>query len=166
MDIGDDILDNITGETDFATSTGASSGALDAESPEGDAHATRYYEFIRNRTSDSDVKKIARNINFPEKVVRAIKNHIFLDGHDLGDGVTGRFSPSYDMAQAWWRLEQGQHTELDIMLLKHELVELTQMKRHGYAYGVAHEIANRYHNWKAEVDKLKENNKQKRRKDV
>jgi len=151
MDIGDDISYSATGETDAVANaggvSGAASGALDAESPDGRAHANRYYESIRHRTSDSDVKNIARNINFPEKVVQSIKNHIFLDEHDLGDGVTGRFSPDYNMAQAWWRLEQGTHTELDIMLLKHELIELTQMRRHGYDYETAHEIAEKYHNW-------------------
>ncbi len=148
------IIDNILDST-----TGAASGALDAESPEGEAHAERYYEAIRNRASDSDVKKIARNINFPVKVVKDIKHHIFLDEHDLGGGAVGRFDPNYNMAQAWERLIQGTHTPLDIKLLKHELVELTQMRRHGLIYKDAHDIANIRHNWEIEIDKLKKKEK-------
>jgi hypothetical protein len=73
----------------------------------------------------------------------------------LWEGEVGRFTPDYDMAQAWQRLEQGKHTPLDIMLLKHELVELMQMKRHGYIYRDAHEIANKFHNWKIELEKVR-----------
>jgi SPP1 gp7 family putative phage head morphogenesis protein len=135
---------------------GAASGALDAESDRAQAHAEQYYEAIRNRKSDSDVKSIAKNINFPEKVVKDIKTHIFLEEHNLGDGEIGRFSPDYDMAQTWQRLIQDKHTELDIMLMKHEMVEYTQMKRHGYDYMTAHDIANVYHNWESEIKKLKE----------
>lgn len=142
------ILDNVC-------PVGAASGALDGDSPEGEAHAELYYESIRNRVSDSDVEKIARNINFPEKVVKDIKNHIFLDEHDFGQGLVGRFDPDYHIAQAWQRLETGKHTELDIMFLKHELVELTQMKKHGYIYKDAHIIANRFHNWECEIIKQK-----------
>ncbi|MDR2578080.1 MAG: hypothetical protein LBC70_04600 [Chitinispirillales bacterium] len=130
--------------------SGAASGALDSDSPQADEHAKRYYEAIRNRTSDSDVTRIAKNTNFSEKVVKQIKNHVFLDVHNLGGGKMGRFTPEYDMALAWDRLIQGTYTELDITLLKHELVELTQMRCHGYDYNKAHDIANIYHNWALE----------------
>jgi hypothetical protein len=140
---------------DFTIISGAASGALDSESKEADEHAKRFYEAIRNRRSNSDVKSIARNVKFPEKVVKDIKNHIFLDKHDVGDGKVERFEPLYEIAMAWDRLIQGKHTEFDIMLLKHELVELTQMKRHGYGYWIAHEIANKYHNWDLEFNKQK-----------
>jgi uncharacterized caspase-like protein len=87
-------------EDDFTIISGAASGALDSYSEEAEEHAKRFYKAIRNRTSDSDVKRIARNINFPEKVVKEIKNHIFLDEHDLGNGEIGMFAPSYEIALA------------------------------------------------------------------
>jgi len=135
--------------------SGGASGALNADSVRAIEHAERYYEAIRNRTSDSDVKSIAENIEWPEKVVRDVEHHVFLDEHDLGDGEIGRFGANFEIAQAWDRLIQGTPNDLDIMLMKHELVELMQMKRHGYDYGVAHEIANKYHNWALELDKLR-----------
>ena len=42
------------------------------------------------------------------------------------------------------------------MLLKHEYVELTQMRLHGYDYDKAHDKANEYYNWAVEIKKLEE----------
>ena len=53
----------------------------------------------------------------------------------------------FRIAQAWQRLEQGQGTEADILLLRHEFYELTIMREHGYSYDVAHPIANKKHPW-------------------
>ena len=39
------------------------------------------------------------------------------------DGEYERFDPDYDMGVAWKRLSEGNPTETDIMLLKHELLE-------------------------------------------
>ena len=44
-------------------------------------------------------------------------------------------------------LEQGRPTELDILLLKHELEELTLMEKYGYGYEVAHLHANKKYPW-------------------
>jgi len=40
------------------------------------------------------------------------------------------------------------------MLLKHEYVELTQMRLHGYNYYTAHRIAEKSYNWGLEIKKL------------
>jgi len=42
------------------------------------------------------------------------------------------------------------------MLLKHEYVELTQMRLHGCNYKIAHEIAEKSYNWGLEIKKLRE----------
>jgi len=78
---------------------------------------------------------------------------MFFKEHDLGDGEIGRFASDFDQVQAWDRLTQGKHTELDILLLKHEYVELIQMRIHNYDYDTAHRIANKYHNWWFELEK-------------
>jgi hypothetical protein len=104
-----------------------------------------FYEEVRHRTTD--VKRIAENTMFTEKAVEEIKQHLFFKEHDFGGGIIGRFAPEFEQAQAWDRLTQGTHSELDILLLRHEYVELTQMRLHGYDYPSAHTIANRYHDW-------------------
>ena len=44
-------------------------------------------------------------------------------------------------------MEQGKHTELDILLLRHELEELTIMKTKGYDYDRAHLLADKKYPW-------------------
>ena len=112
-------------------------------------HADRFYEEVRHRKTD--VKRIADNTKFTEKAVEEIKQHMFFKKHDLGGGVMGRFTADFDQAQAWNRLTQGRHTDIDILLLKHEYVELAQMRLHGYDYPDAHDIANKYHDWASKV---------------
>jgi len=43
--------------------------------------------------------------------------------------------------------DKGRPTELDILLLKHELEKLTLMDKHGYSYDVAHLLANKKYPW-------------------
>jgi len=45
------------------------------------------------------------------------------------------------------------------MLLKHEYVELTQMRLHGYNYDTAHNIANEHHNWWSALEKSQKEDK-------
>lgn len=103
------------------------------------------YEEIRHRTTDASA--IAKNTIFTEKAVEKIKQHMFVKEHRFVDGSFRRFDSDFEQAQAWDRLSQGNFTDSDLVLLKHEYVELIQMQLHGYDYETAHEIANKYHNW-------------------
>jgi hypothetical protein len=130
------------------------SGALNPESKEAQAHAELYYEEIRKRSSD--ISTIASNIvdstGFTQKAIQEIKNHLFINEHIL-NGKMQRFAPEYQQAQAWQRLIDGDYKESDIVLLKHEYVELTQMRLHGYDYDAAHRIANMKYNWQELIRK-------------
>lgn len=114
-------------------------------------HGERMYEEIRHRTTD--VKRIAENTQFTESAVEEIKQHMFFKEHRFADGTVRRFDSDCDQSDAWDRLFQGKGTETDVEMLKHEYVELTQMKLYGYDYEKAHEIANSKHNWWAMVEK-------------
>ncbi len=124
--------------------TGAYSGAKKTEGWQS-RHAELMYEEIRHRTTD--VKKISENTPFTEGAVSSIKNHMFEKEHKFEDGSHRRFDSDFDQAQAWDRLSQGKGTETDIVMLKHEYIELTQMELNGFTYEEAHSIANTYHNW-------------------
>lgn len=124
--------------------TGGYSGAKKTDGWQ-DRHAERMYEEIRHRTTD--VRKIAESTPFTETAVAQIKDHMFNREHRFRDGSVHRFFSDYDQAQAWDRLSQGRGTEVDLVLLRHEYVELTQMRLHDYDYETAHEIANARHNW-------------------
>ncbi len=108
-------------------------------------HATLYYKEIQKRKTDHI--SIAKNTGFSEADISAIKNHIFIAEHRFDDGSVRRFDADFDQAQAWERLIQGPHTDTDILLLKHELEELTLMEEKGLSYEEAHELANKKYNW-------------------
>ncbi|MEG1483741.1 phage minor capsid protein, partial [Clostridium sp.] len=121
------------------------SGALNPYSEEAQAHADRYYESVRHMKTD--VKNIARNVQWNEKAIFKIKEHIFIKQHDLGNAMKERFYSSYDMAQSWQRLIDGKDIrEQDLVLLKHEYLELTLMGK-GLSQQEAHNKANTLHNF-------------------
>ena len=102
-------------------------------------HADLYYDEIRKRTSD--VTAISINTGYSENEIMAVKNHLFLEYHDLGRKNPTRFHPDYDISVSWQRLIDGKNIfEMDIVLLKHELCELKLMTE-GITYDKAYEIA-------------------------
>lgn len=127
--------------------TGASSGGiLDKSQKEQDAYAKRAYEEIRKKNAKYDIAKVAKSSGLTEEEVEKVRNHLFFAEHKLSKGVS-RFDESPDIANAWEALEQGRAKDLDIMLIKHELEELTIMEKYGYDYDKAHLLANRKYPW-------------------
>ena len=122
-------------------------GILDKSIEEQDRFADSYYEEIRNRKSQSDITRIAKNSGLTREQVKAIRDHVFIEVHDFADGMRARFDTDADIALAWQRLDNGKQTELDILLLKHELEELTLMKKYGYIYEKAHLLASKKYPW-------------------
>ena len=113
-----------------------------------DRHAERYYEEVRKRKAGVDARKIAAYTEFTEEQIEDIRQHMFLRIQPLDHGrIYARFEPDYDQAEAWQRLTEGRGTELDVLMLRHEYLELTEMRLHGYNYDEAHEIANRQFDW-------------------
>jgi hypothetical protein len=133
---------------------GAETGALrDKTDGEQQEYAFKYYDAIRNRKYPTDIQKIAKNTGFSEENISLIRNHIFIEKHDLGEGKIDRFFPYWRIAQAWSRLEQNKGTDHDILLLNHELDELTIMRERGYNYPKAHELADEKYPWDIEIKK-------------
>jgi hypothetical protein len=135
-------------------STGAETGALrDKTVDEQDVEAEIYYESIRNRKNPTDIKKIAKNTDFSEEEITLIRNHVFKEEHKHDDGQIIRFTAGWRTRIAWQRLEQNDIKDIDILLLKHELLELTIIKERGCSYEEAHDEANKAYNWWAEVER-------------
>jgi hypothetical protein len=125
------------------------------------AYANTYYESIRNRRNPTDVERIAEHTGFSRDEITSIRRHVFTDEHDLGDGDYGRFASNWRMAQAWQRMEQGwngndmvKYRDYDLLLLKHELEELTQMAKYGYNTIEAHEKAEAKYPWDVKIKEL------------
>lgn len=116
------------------------SGALHPDSIAAIKHAEVYYKSIRHR--DTDIFYISRNTEFSYEQVSMIKGHIFYNKHDLSNGFE-RFAPDYRMSESWRRLslKNGRGIqEHDIIMLKHELLELQYMSN-GDCYSEAHDKA-------------------------
>lgn len=129
--------------------SGAVTGALDPDSDRADEHAKRYYASVRKMTTD--VSRIAGNTGFTEAQIQEIKNFIFMDEHDLGDGRIERFEPSYMMAESWQRLIDGRDIQPhDLTLLQHEIMERDLM-RQGYSQVDAHIITSKKYNYQEEA---------------
>ncbi len=117
-------------------------------SAQKEAHATLYYEEVRNRKDYSDAKQIVKNVEgFSEQDIEEIRHHVFIDKIPRS-GKLERFDPSFEQAQVWQRLVEGKNIKKsDIIFLKHEKKELTIMRDLGYNYEEAHNIADEEFNW-------------------
>lgn len=128
--------------------SGAVSGALNPDGEEAFEHASQYYESVRKMKTDT--QRISQNTEFSEEKVREIKNHVFIDEHDLGGPKPERFYPDYCMAQSWQRLIDGKNIQPhDITLLNHEYMELSLMKE-GKSQSEAHKKAESLYNYSLE----------------
>lgn len=129
------------------TETGGSTGGiLDKNSEEQEDYAKRAYEEIRKKNAKSDIARVAKSSGLSMEEVEKVRNHLFFNKHNLEKGFV-RFDESAEIANAWEALEQGRPTDLDIMLIKHELEELTIMEKFGYDYNIAHLMADKKYPW-------------------
>lgn len=129
--------------------SGGISGAISPQSKRAGKHAEQYYESVRHMTTD--VSKIAKNTGYSEEFIKTIKNFIFIDEHDLGDGRISRFEPNFEMAQTWQRLIDGRNIQShDLTLLKHEEMERRLISQ-GYSQDEAHILASKEYNYAKEA---------------
>lgn len=128
--------------------TGAVSGALNPMSKQAEQHAVRYYESVRHMKTDT--LKISKSTGISKEKLDKIKNHVFVNEHELLDGKR-RFDPDYEIAQSWQRLINGDYKEQDIVLLKHEYAELRYMEK-GFSQKEAHIKASRKYNFAKYVE--------------
>lgn len=119
-----------------------------------DRWAQSAYDDIRR--TDRDIDSIADNLGdsgLGRQEIADIKDHLFTREHELdGPGSPPRpFDADADQAEAWMRLRAGRHLPQDVVLLRHELAELRQMREHGSSYRDAHTQAQRDFPWSDDV---------------
>jgi len=142
-------------------------GGLKEKSPQAQkAYADTYYESIRNRADPTDIEKITKHTGFSFNEITSIRNHLFINKHDLGEGDYNYFETDWRIAQAWQRMEQGwkdngmeAYRDIDILLLKHEIEELTIMAKFGYNALDAHRIVDVKFPWNATITDFMRNMK-------
>ena len=113
------------------------------------AHAERYYGLVRSMNTDTF--RIAQNTGFPESDIRKVKQYLFMDEHDLGDGRLSRFDCDFSIAQSWQRLIDGKPEPHDITLLRHEIMERGLVES-GMPQRDAHIETSKTYNYKKEAD--------------
>lgn len=128
--------------------SGAISGGLKPDSDEAQKHAELYYNSVRKMKTD--VANISKNTGFSEEEISRVKNHVFLEKHDLGGSLPEYFYPNYEMAQSWQRLIDGKDIQPhDITLIRHELMESGLMEL-GYSQEDAHRETESLYNYAKE----------------
>jgi hypothetical protein len=110
--------------------------------------ADELYDAIR--VSGTDINAIATNTGIKSPNIQKVKEHVFYNEHLLDKyvdyGVPAErslFDSDLNQAQAWKRLEDGTHTNSDIIWLKHETAERWYELRHNSGYTEAHDAAER-----------------------
>ena len=98
----------------------------------------------------TDVSKIAKTTGFTQKQIQEVKDYIFYDKHDLGNGEPERFKPDFMMAQSWQRLIAGSPEKHDITLIRHEVMEKELIKQ-GMTQEEAHILTSKKYNYGKEA---------------
>lgn len=136
---------------DDTMKSGAVSGVRNPYGKAAEEHAKKYYGLVRSMKTD--VQKIAKTTGYSEKEIQRIKNYIFIDKHDLGEGAYRRFDPDYMMGESWKRLIDGHPEPHDLTLLRHEMMEHDLIQQ-GYPQDKAHCITTKKYNYDKEASEF------------
>lgn len=131
--------------------SGAVSGARNPYGKAADVHAKKYYGSVRKMTTD--VSRIAKNTGYSKEEIRAIKNYLFVDEHDLGDNGVKQFDPDYMIAESWQRLIDGKPESHDLTLIIHEIMERKLIEQ-GLSQDEAHNQATAKYNYDKEASEF------------
>lgn len=132
--------------------TGVSTGARSVQQFfAAEKEATAYYNSIRERSDD--IAKISRSTGYSERFIQNVKEHVFFNTHRMS-GMTSRFFADYDIAIAWQRMINGEHTSRDLLLLRHEHLERAVEKRYNLSYEQAHALAEKKYAWDTVINAM------------
>ena len=89
-----------------------------------------------------DIQQIATEYKVSIEEVTRAKDYAF------GTGVSqNQFSPDPNMAEAWLRLGSENATQVDEVLLRHEIYESDLVLHKGYKQADAHKLAQKKYPW-------------------
>ena len=114
--------------------------------------AKTLYEQFRRR---NDCFTVANNSRFTIEQIQLVKYYVFFEKHYNSDNEFERFTPSYDMAESWRRLSEKSGKNIkphDILLLKHELLEIAILAQNNMSQMNAHAMANKTYNYQQASD--------------
>ena len=125
-----------------------------------DGHAERFYSARRNSKKQPFIERVAKNSNMNVESISKIFDHVFVEKHQLYDGEIKRFDPSYYMSESFRRIMEGKNIQPhDLVMLKHERLELELMRRYGYSQNEAHILATKKHDYTTALNEWRRRNK-------
>ena len=127
---------------------GAVSGGRNPFGEKAKEHAKRYYGLVRSMKTDVD--RISKTTGYSRNDIQSIKDFVFCEKHDLGNGKMEYFEPDYMMAESWQRLINGNPESHDLTLLKHEMMEKRLMSK-GMSQDEAHRVTSNKYNYSKEA---------------
>jgi hypothetical protein len=150
--VGDGLLTLVTAGGSAATSLADDAARLASRSGGrtwawgfgkiADDAAAGAYEAIRESTTD--VAAISRYTNLKPSRLEKIKDYLFNNKEWTdADG---------EIAAAWHRLRTGRGDATDMLLLKHETLEMWLRRVKGLSYQEAHRLANNRFNWQKIIE--------------
>jgi hypothetical protein len=117
--------------------------------PDEQLHGELRYPAIRK--DKYDVERIAKNTGRTVEEIQYVKNYLFMDKHDFGNGKIDYFAPDDEIAKSWDRLRAGEDIRPhDLTLINHELEE-RRLVQSGLTQSQAHDLANKKYNYQKEV---------------
>ena len=112
------------------------------------------YELFRERKDEVNAA-IAENTRIKREKIDAIYEHIFEDEHWIARfGGELPFDQSNFIAKAWQRLYDGYYTREDLLLIKHEWLEIHYLQTLTSDYEEAHTLSNIKYNWEERIFNL------------
>lgn len=102
--------------------------------------AEAYYDKVRD--CPGDIEAISAHTPFHRHQIETVKNHLFYNTHILDDGPR-RFDADPLIANAWSRMQAGNHGPKDLQLVRHELFEARFEAIFHTDYRTAHQAADR-----------------------
>lgn len=140
-----------------SSSSGALNKTNDPYGAKRDKHAVMYYGELANRKPTYVAEKIAKNMGISAKAARNIYDHVFVKEHIFKSGEKKKFDPDYDMAESFRRILEGKNVKPhDIIMIKHEHLELNLIKKYNMAYEDAHELAEKKYNYSRALNEFLE----------
>lgn len=126
------------------------SGAISLSDGRSLIKAEELYEQIRKR-KQSQCRNIAKNTGFTLMQCEMVWFYLFIQEHTLHGG-TMRFDSDLPIAQSWLRLSEKNGRNIlphDILLLQHELCEISLQLNNGLSQEQAHSVAEQQFNYHA-----------------
>ncbi|WP_283583467.1 hypothetical protein [Limosilactobacillus difficilis] len=139
------------------SAAGALNNTNDPDMSKRYRHARMYYTELRNSKRSSLIQNMQQSSQLPESVVISALRHVLDSKYSLDNGAgtsIQHFYPDYDMAQSFQRLNEGDPTDYDIIMLQHEALEAQYMDD-GMDYETAHIKTNKTYNYAAALLKAK-----------